>query len=148
MTSKHRKHSNDDLYAHELSSPGLLSPSTSPDRRNILTKRQEQNRAAQRAFRERRAQTLKEMEVRLSNLEKLMIELNKRVSTISVIEDELGRLKGAIGSLYNSVEAMSVPSWSVPTSEDDVEVVVNPGHDATIGALRSSSTDPTLAFTD
>ena len=145
MTSNPRRFTSaDEISMREIPEQIPLSPSTSPDRRHGLTKRQEQNRAAQRAFRERRAQTLKEMEIRLSNLEKSFFEVNKSISSISTITEELNKLKNVTANLYSSVEALSVPSWTVPNSEEVDASVDESSREAILGALRPSSTDPTL----
>lgn len=122
-----------------------LSPVTSPDPKP-LTKRQEQNRAAQRAFRERRAQTLKEMEMRLGRLERIMEEITKSISRINIIEKELIKLKESVNNLYLTVDSLSIPTWTVP-NPDDMKVVEEP-IGAVLGALRPSSTDPTLTTTN
>ena len=122
-----------------------LSPITSPDPKP-LTKRQEQNRAAQRAFRERRAQTLKEMEIRLGRLERVIEEFSKSIARISLIEKDLIKLKESVGNLYMTVDSLTVPTWTVPVS-DDMKSIVQPEIQpigAILGALRPSSTDPTL----
>lgn len=116
-----------------------LSPITSPP----LTKRQEQNRAAQRAFRERRAQTLKEMEIRLRNLEKMFEELSRNIGKIGSIEKEILKLKETINNLTTTVDAISIPSWTVPTSEE-VKPIETHDIGSVLNALRPSSTDPTL----
>lgn len=125
-----------------------LSPITSPSNHpKHLTKRQEQNREAQRAFRERRAQTLKEMEIRLSRLEVAIEDFRKSVGRIATFETELMRIKCNLESLYSTVDSLVVPTWAVPTSEE-----LNPAHPsanepigALLSALRPSSTDPTLS---
>lgn len=122
-----------------------LSPITSPDPKP-LTKRQEQNRAAQRAFRERRAQTLKEMETRLGRIERIIDDFSKTIVKIGFIEKELIKLKENVSNLYMAVDAITVPTWSVPVS-DDLKSIVNTEPQpigAVLGALRPSSTDPTL----
>lgn len=118
-----------------------LSPITSPPR--PLTKRQAQNRAAQRTFRERRAQTLKEMETRLARLEIIFDELSKSISKIHVIEKELIKLKESIGNLYLAVDSLTVPTWTVPVA-DELKTIEPEPIGAVLGALRPSSTDPTL----
>lgn len=122
-----------------------LSPITSPHPKP-LTKRQEQNRAAQRAFRERRAQTLKEMEIRLERLERIIEEFSRSVARISSIEKEMIKLKESIGNLHMTVDSLTIPTWTVPIS-DDMKSIVEPKTQpigAVLGALRPSSTDPTL----
>lgn len=126
-----------------------LSPITSPDPKP-LTKRQEQNRAAQRAFRERRAQTLKEMESRLIALNNDIKTISKEISRINGIENELQKVKDAVNHLFVTVDSMTVPTWTVPGSEDMKSIIVNDDDEparpigAVLGALRPSSTDPTL----
>ena len=61
-----------------------LSPKFSPEK--PLTKRQEQNRAAQRAFRERRALMLKEMDSRFSSLEYKFKEYDKANDRVQELE--------------------------------------------------------------
>lgn len=114
-----------------------LSPITSPP----LTKRQEQNRAAQRAFRERRAQTLKEMEIRLGNLEKT---LSENVTRINSFERDLIKLKEIVQNLCVSIDTLTVPTWTVPTAADEIKQNEPEAVGAVLNALRPSSTDPTL----
>lgn len=146
MTSKSKRaiHSN---YAEEENSEMIpLSPITSPDPKP-LTKRQEQNRAAQRAFRERRAQTLKEMEARLRRLERLFEELSKVVARIGSIEKDLVKLKESVNNLFMTVDSLTVPTWTVPVSDDLKSIVQETDPQPigiVLGALRPSSTDPTL----
>lgn len=123
-----------------------LSPITSPDPKP-LTKRQEQNRAAQRAFRERRAQTLKEMETRLGRLERIMEEITKSISRINLIEKELIKLKESVNNLYLTVDSLAIPTWTVP-NPDDMKIIEPEPIGAVLGALRPSSTDPTLTTTN
>jgi hypothetical protein len=123
-----------------------FSPITSPIHKN-LTKRQEQNRAAQRAFRERRAQTLKEMEMRLGRLERVIEEFTKSITKINLIEKELIKLNESVSNLYLTMDSLTVPTWTVPNSEDLKEVVEPEPIGAVLGALRPSSTDPTLTAT-
>lgn len=124
-----------------------LSPINSPDHPKHLTKRQEQNRAAQRAFRERRAQTLKEMETRLTHLEGAIDDFARSLGKISTLEAELKRIKSSLEGLYSTVDSLAVPTWTVPSSEDmkpDYPSINEP-IGAILGALRPSSTDPTLS---
>lgn len=146
MTSKSKRaiHSN---YAEEENEEMIpLSPITSPDPKP-LTKRQEQNRAAQRAFRERRAQTLKEMEARLVRLERIFDDFSKTIARIGSIENDLVKLKENVNNLYMTVDSLTVPTWTVPVS-DDLKSIVQQTEPQPIGivlgALRPSSTDPTL----
>ena len=124
----------------------LLSPITSPPL--TLTKRQEQNRAAQRAFRERRAQILKEMEVRLINVERVIDNLAKSIGKINLMEKEISLLKETVRNLCGTVDAMTAPTWTVPSSSTEEYKSSAPIETAHIGnllnALRPSSTDPTL----
>lgn len=122
-----------------------LSPITSPDPKP-LSKRQEQNRSAQRAFRERRAQTLKEMESRLIGLDSEIKDISREFLRIRAIEVEIQKIKDAINSIFITVESMSGPSWTVPESEDAKSIIISEEQPmgAILGALRSSSTDPTL----
>lgn len=122
-----------------------LSPITSPDPRK-LKKRQEQNRAAQKAFRERRDQTVKEMEARLSRLEAVFEEFSKSITRINLVEKEFIKLKESVNNLHITIDSMAIPAWTVPLSDDLKSIVqVEPRPiGAVIGALRPSSTDPTL----
>ena len=134
----------------ELEKSIPLSPMQSPDHPKPLSRRQEQNRAAQRAFRERRAQTLKSMETRLNQLEKTVEEISRTLGRIPSIEREMAKLRDGVDALYGTVESFTVPNWSVPSSEDlksivQVEVVEREEPSTVVlGALRPSSTDPTL----
>lgn len=122
-----------------------LSPINSPTKQ--LTKRQEQNRAAQRAFRERRAQTLKEMESRLTQLERVIEENEKSKSKMKLFDIELQKLKEQVETIQSAVDALSIPAWTVPTSDDlkPIYPVANEPINDLLGALRPSSTDPTLS---
>lgn len=116
-----------------------LSPITSPP----LSKRQEQNRAAQRAFRERRAQTLKEMETRLGSLEKTIDDISRSIGKLNIMERELNKLKETVANLCGAVDAMTVPTWTVPTHEE-LKPLEAENLGAVLNALRPNSTDPTL----
>lgn len=125
---------------HEIEEIAPLSPISSP-----LSKRQEQNRAAQRAFRERRAQTLKEMESRLIGLDAEIKNISKELARFGAIEIDIQKIKDAINSLFMAVDSMAGPTWTVPGSEDTI--VENEDEEARpmrAVALRPSSTDPTL----
>lgn len=142
MTTRSKRSTITTVDPNESAEFTPLSPVTSPDPKP-LTKRQEQNRAAQRAFRERRAQTLKEMEMRLGRLERIMEEITKSISRINIIEKELIRLKESVNNLYLTVDSLSIPTWTVP-NPNDMKVVEQEPIGAVLGALRPSSTDPTL----
>ena len=145
-----RKHSNN-KRTFELfeGSEGVAPPSpiNSPERPKPLTKRQEQNRAAQRAFRERRAQTLKEMEIRLNILERKFEDFARTTSKINSLESDLVRIQTSLDGLQSAVDSLTVPTWTVPSSEDlkPIYPAANEPIGAILGALRPSSTDPTLS---
>lgn len=124
-----------------------LSPIASPEHPRHLTKRQEQNRAAQRAFRERRAQTLKEMETRLTHLERTVDDLGQSIRKIDTFETELLMMRNDLDNLKSSMESLSVPTWTVPSAEEmkPIYPTSNEPIGAILGALRPSSTDPTLS---
>ena len=123
------------------------SPINSPENPKPLTKRQEQNRAAQRAFRERRAQTLKEMESRLTILERVIGDFEKSLRKINSFEEELMSIRTSLDTLQNTVDAITVPTWTVPTSDDmkPIYPTANEPIGTLLGALRPNSTDPTLS---
>ena len=133
-----------------------LSPKASPEK--PLTKRQEQNRAAQRAFRERRALMLKEMDSRVSALEYSAQEFDKKIDEMDELKSSLTSLQETVDNLCMVVDTMNAPTWSVPGNDKSLpfsspaENASSPDLDesklqqsrAILGALRPSSTDPTL----
>lgn len=146
MTSRNKRAIHSKYSEEENEEMIPLSPITSPDPKP-LTKRQEQNRAAQRAFRERRAQTIKEMEARLIRIERLFEELSKTLTRICPIEKDLVKLKESVNILCMTVDSLTVPTWTVPVSDDLKSIVQQTDPEPigmVLGAFRASSTDPTL----
>ena len=133
-----------------------LSPVTSPDRKPIhshLTPRQEQNRRAQKIFREKRAQTLREMEDRLGRMERLIevLSVQIQIRRIGEIEKEIEKLRIGLNALYGVVDSLTMPTWTVPNPDELKDVIQQIDQNSTaaamLGALRPSSTDPTLTTT-
>lgn len=124
------------------SPPSSIDIPQSPPPSSPLSKRQEQNRAAQRAFRERRARLLKEMDERITRLETVSDVVAYQARRISEIDKQVLFLSETLQKLEDIVDGMTLtpPLWTVPTSES--KVVTEPR--ALVGALRPSSTDPTL----
>lgn len=111
-----------------------------------LSKRQEQNRTAQKAFRERRAKLLKEMDDRIRRLETVLDVVAYQARRLADIEHELIEMHQRVSKMENTIDTLSLttPLWTVPNS--DRPIVESPS--TTVGALRPSSTDPTLDSTN
>ncbi len=128
-------------------SPPPSSPNLKfDDSDNSLSRRQEQNRAAQRAFRERRAKFLREMDDRIRRLETVLDVIAYQARRMADMERELIILRQEVSKMENTLDTltMTAPLWTVPSTErPNIEVPI-----ATIGALRPSSTDPTLDSTN
>ena len=130
------------MNSRSSSPPSNIDFPQSPPPTSPLSKRQEQNRAAQRAFRERRARLLKEMDERITGLEEETDLLKFQVRRMTEIDRQVSFLSESFHKLEETVNdlALAPPLWTVPASES--KVVPEPR--AVIGALRPSSTDPTL----
>lgn len=128
-------------------SPPPSSPiSGFEDSQKSLSKRQEQNRAAQRAFRERRAKLLREMDERIRRLETIFDVVAYQARRLADIEREVIILRQDVSKMTNTFDTltMTAPLWTVPNPERPIiEIPV-----ATAGALRPSSTDPLLDSTN
>lgn len=90
----------------------VLPPRPKPGRKSSAdvptTKRKAQNRAAQRAFRERRANRVTELEKQLMELEReKSIKEGVLTNTIKTVQNENSRLKEVIESMNKQVSQMS-----------------------------------------
>lgn len=162
--SNRRKHVQPDLHQSyipeftESPSSETLSPqgSVDDDYKAVMSKRQEQNRAAQRAFRERRAKVLKEMGDRISKLELIIGNVTLQMRRFVELEHDVDRIRNDIKRMQSVVETVNVPTWAIPTSEhSEIEDDgshgrggANYSHIMILDALRPSSTDPTLISED
>lgn len=79
------------------------------------SRRQEQNRQAQRAFRERRARNLKEMEARIELLEARVSACADHGHQILLLRNRLVRLEALVLTIRASVESLSFPNWIAPS---------------------------------
>jgi predicted RNase H-like nuclease (RuvC/YqgF family) len=122
----------------------------SPVPNSGLTRRQEQNRAAQRAFRERRAKFLKNLEDRMTRLENEFRAQFERSSELGMIKDRFEQLEVAFRALKSTVDTLSsFPTWTVPGGPgEETPILMDPQPDVIQGALRPSSTNPILDASD
>lgn len=129
---------------------GLNSPASSDNANDpnspaakSLTKRQEQNRSAQRAFRERRAKMLTELDSRLGRIESVLDVVAYQARRISDLDREVKNLQDLVQNLEASIESASMPLWSVPNVSQGLLPSSSPIEIPT-GAMRPSSTDPSF----
>jgi hypothetical protein len=128
-------------------SPPPSSPNLdSDDSEKMLSRRQEQNRAAQRAFRERRAKLLREMDDRLRRLETILDVVAYQARRLADYERELIGLRQKVSEMENTFDTltMTAPLWTVPNSERPIVEIP----EAAGGALRPNSADPILDATN
>lgn len=111
----------------------------------ILTRRQEQNRAAQKAFRERRAKMLRSLEERIGRVETMGDVIGYHARRIGELEEALEGVRHSLHVLQDTVETLILPSWTLASGNDEAHPSKTESRPTVVlGALRPTSVDPTL----